>query len=229
MPTTNHFIGTVASLLVTIHQDERGGFSTSVEALPANPDVAQTGSLPAYASELVVESETVASTRPQGVARATRWWRFLIAAVTVAALVGAIVALHRSSRPSDPISSPATVPIAPVSAFTVPSANCSDAGRSTCSDRNTIPSGLGAACTDLFTTAAQALDEDPQQWAQTLLVATVRTGKPVVDEIREWLAGTRADVLATRYADVKLETILKGIDSAIALADAGTCAPKQSP
>jgi len=59
-----------------------------------------------------------------------------------------------------------------------------------------------------------------------LLVTTVHTGKPFADVIRQWLAGTRADVLATRYADVNLESILQGIDSALALVDTGACSPR---
>ncbi len=226
MPTTNYSIDTVASLLVTIHQDERGVFSTSVEALPPNPDMARVASLPAYASELLVESDTVASPTRQG-ARATRWRRRLIATGAVAALVGAVVALHPSSGSSDPLSSPApTVPTAPAKAFTPSSASCAEPAGSACINTNTILPGLDAACADLLTTAARALDEDPRQWVQGVLVKMVHTGRPLAEVIRQWLASTRADVLATRYADVNLERILQGIDSAIAQADTGACAPQ---
>ena len=89
---------------------------------------------------------------------------------------------------------------------------------------NKVLPGLGAACTDLLTTAAHAVN-DPQQWVQTVLVSTVQSGKPLVDVIRQWLTGTRAEVLATRYADVHLETILQSIDSAIAATQTSTCTP----
>jgi hypothetical protein len=108
---------------------------------------------------------------------------------------------------------------------TLPSASCPHAGGSACSDANTILPGLDAACTDLLTTAARALDEDPRQWAESVLVTMVRTGKPLADVIRQWLAGTRADVLSTGYTDVNLDSILRGIDSAIALSGTGACSP----
>jgi hypothetical protein len=105
------------------------------------------------------------------------------------------------------------------------STDCPDVGGSACSDATGILPGLGTACADLLTTAAHAVDEDPRHWTQSVLVSMVRSGKPFADVIRQWLTGTRADVLATRYADVHLETILHGIDLAIAEADTNACSP----
>ena len=226
MPTTDQSIDSVGVLLVTIHRDERGVFSTSVQVLSPAPDMARAASLPAYASELIQDSETFAAPTPRA-ARAARWRRYLVAAAAVAALAGAVVALHSPSRASDPLTSAALpAPTASPKAFTLSSATCPDTGGSACSDTNGFLPGLDAACTDLLATAARALDEDPSQWAQRLLVTTVHTGKPFVEVIRQWLAGTRADVLATRYADVNLESILQGIDSALALVDTGACSPR---
>jgi hypothetical protein len=224
MSTNDHPAATVASLLVTIHQDESGALSTSVEALPA-PGMAQP-SLPLYGSEPLIETRSFATRTPKN-ARSPRWRRRLLAAAAVGALVGAVVALHPSSRPSDPLpSSERAVPTAATTAFTLSATGCPAAGGSACSDPSTILPGLDTACIDLLTTAARALDEDPQQWAQSLLVRMVRTGKPLADVIHQWLTATRADVLSTRYADVNLESILRGIDSAIALADTGACSPR---
>jgi len=225
MPTTDQSIDSVGVLLVTIHRDERGVFSTSVEVLSRSPDMARATSLPAYASELIQDGETFAAPTPRA-ARAARW-RYLVAAAAVAALAGATLALHSPSRASDPLTSAALpAPTTSPKAFTLSSASCPGTGGSACSDTNGVLPGLDAACTDLLTTAARALDEDPSQWAQRLLVTTVHTGKPFADVIRQWLAGTRADVLATRYADVNLESILQGIDSALALVDTGACSPR---
>ena len=225
MPATDRTVDTVASLLLTIHRDESGVFYTSIETMPPGPRMAQPAILPAYASERDVETETFATAGPES-ARAPRWRRCLIAAAAVAVLVGCAVALHSPSGSSDSLSSPgSTVPTASSKAFPPSSADCADVGGSACSDATGILPGLGTACTDLLTTAAHAVDEDPQQWTQSVLVSMVRSGKPLADVIRQWLTGTRADVLATRYADLHLETILRGIDSAIAEVDTNACSP----
>jgi hypothetical protein len=58
-----------------------------------------------------------------------------------------------------------------------------------------------------------------------VLVSTVRSGKPLADVIRQRLTGARASVRATGYADIGLDSILHGIDSAIAAVDANACSP----
>jgi hypothetical protein len=225
MSTTDHSAEAVASLLVTIHRDESGVISTSIEALTPAPDPAHGTNLPDYGSECDVETETLATTTPNG-ARAARWRRWAFAAAATAVLVGVAVALHQPSRSSDPLSSPGpTVPTAPSKAVPFSFAGCPGAGALSCSDTNTILPGIDAACIDLLTTAARALDEDVHQFAQSLVVMMVHTGKPLADVTRQWLTGAHDDFLATHYADANLETILHGIDSAIALADTGACTP----
>jgi hypothetical protein len=211
MRRTDHSIDsvdTVASLLLTIDRDDSGAFYTSVETMPPGPRVAQATNLPAYASEQVVDIETVLSAALER-ARAGKWRRCLIAAATVAVVVGGAVALDTTSGSTDSRPSPRPT-VAPASANTFPpsSAGCPDTGGSACSDATKILPSLDTACTNLLTTAAYALDEDPQQWTQSLLVSMVSSGKPFADVIRQWLTGARADVLATRYADVHLDTRL---------------------
>jgi len=221
MRTTDHSVDTVASLLVTIHRDESGAFSTSVEAVPPAPRTAQAAELPAYASEWVTERETIAKADPENTRAGRR--RYLIAAAAVAVLVGAAVALHSPSTSPDPLSSRgSTVPTAASSGRPSSDPGCPDASGWACGDATNILPGLGTACTDLLVTAAHAIG-DPERWTQTVLVDTVRDGKPLVDVVRQWLTDTRADVLATRYADVQLDTILQGLDSAIAAVDSSTC------
>jgi hypothetical protein len=220
--TTGHGSDVVASLLVTIHRDERGVFSTSIEAVAPAERMGQTAGLAPYASDPVVESKSLARAAPKST-RAGRRSLTAAAALVVAVLVGA-AALHPPSGPSGSLSSPGSAPPNPSSnAFRPSSTGCPATSGSACGGTTTILPGLGTACTDLLTTAAHALGEDPQQWAQAVLVSTMRSRKALADVIRQWLTGTRADVIATRYADVHLETILQDIDSAIAKADTSAC------
>jgi hypothetical protein len=226
IPTTDRCTDTVASLLVTIHRDESGVFSTSVEALPCARRMAHSADLAPYAAEWVAESKTFATAAPVRTQAGRR--RSLIAAVAlvVAVLVVGAAAWHAPSGSSDSLSSPGSTVATPSSNALAPSTTgCPDASGSVCSDATTILPGLGTACTDLLTTAAHAIGEDPQQWTQTVLVSMRRSGKPLADVVSQWLTGTRGDVIATRYADVHLETILQDIDSALAKADTSACSP----
>jgi hypothetical protein len=223
MPTTDRGIDIVASLLVTIHRDESGVFSASIEAAPPALRMAPTAHLAPYASESVAESKTFATAASESTRAGRR--RSVVAAVLVGAVLVGAAALHPPSGSSDSLSSPgSTVPIPSSNAYPPSPTGCPDASGSACSDATTILPGLGTACTDVLTTAAHALGENSQQWAQTVLVSTMRSGKPLADVISQWLRGTRADIIATRYADVDLETILQDIDSAIAKADTSACA-----
>ena len=204
MPTTDQSVVPVASLLVTIHRDESGAFSTSVETVPPAPRMGEAAELPAYATEWVTERDTSAKAAHESPRGARR--RYLIAAAALAVLVGAAAAmLHSPSRGS-----------------TVPAAASNSSPASSRSDATDILPNLGAPCLDLLANVAHAIG-DPEQWTQTVLVDTVRSGKPLADEVRQWLTDIRADVLATRYADPRLDTMLQRIDSAIAAVDASTC------
>jgi hypothetical protein len=222
MPTTDRCIDIVASLLVTIHRDESGVFSASIEAAPPALRMAPTAGLAPYAVEWA-ESKTFATAAPEGT-RAGRRRSVVAAALVVAVLVVGAAAWRSPSGSSDSFSSPGATVSTPSSNAVPPSSpRCTDGSGSACSDATTILPDLGTACTDLLTTAAHALGEDPRQWAQTVLFSMMRSGKPLSDVISQWLTGTRGDVIADRYADVHLETILQDIDSAIAKADTSAC------
>src|SRR5262245_8807815 len=90
MPTTDRCIDIVASLLVTIHRDESGGFFASIEAAPPALRMAPTPDLAPYASEWVAESKTFATAAPEGT-RAGRRRSVVAAALVGAVLVGAVL------------------------------------------------------------------------------------------------------------------------------------------
>jgi hypothetical protein len=178
MPSTDHTLVTVASLLVTIHRDEHGAFYATTAAMAPDPRMTQPADLADYAPEPVARSHILA-TAPNS-ARAARWRRCLITAAAVAVLAGGAAALHMASGPAHSRSQPGqAVPTALSTELQAVSARCPDAGGSACSDETAILQGLGPACTNLVTTAAHALDDDPQQYAQTVLATALRSGKPL--------------------------------------------------
>jgi len=219
MPTTDDAVNTVASLLVNIHRDERGVFTSSITTVPLAPRTS-TADVLAHAPEVIVDSETIV-TRPRASTRVA-WRRYLIAAA-VLLVVGAIVQYSPSGSSGSPSTGGSAISSPSSNAVSASSAGCTEAGEAACSGVRSILRDLGAACSELLSVAAHAIGEDPQQWSEVVVPSAVRSGTPLAEVIRKWLTGTRADVLATRYADVHLGAIVQDIDSAIAEVDTSAC------